>query len=71
MDFALTRAYLLDDRLDYEPEPSRSVAAIARAQNRHPWDVALELMMRDNGKALLLNTFENYTTAISQWSARC
>jgi N-acyl-D-aspartate/D-glutamate deacylase len=61
MDFALTRAYLLDDRLDYEPEPSRSVAAIARAQNRHPWDVALELMMRDNGKALLLNTFENYT----------
>jgi len=61
MDFALTRAYPLDDRLDYEPEPSRSVAAIARAQNRHPWDVALELMMRDNGKALLLNTFENYT----------
>jgi N-acyl-D-aspartate/D-glutamate deacylase len=61
MDFALTRAYLLDDRLDYEPEPSRSVAAIARAQNRHPWDVALDFMMRDNGKALLLNTFENYT----------
>jgi N-acyl-D-aspartate/D-glutamate deacylase len=61
MDFALTRAYPLDDRLDYEPEPSRSVAALARAQNRHPWDVALELMMRDDGKALLLNTFENYT----------
>ena len=61
MDFALTRAYLLDDRLDYEPEPSRSVATIARAQNRHPWDVALEMMMSENGKGLLLNTFENYT----------
>ena len=61
MDFALTRAYLLDDRLDYEPEPSRSVAAIAYAQNRHPWDVALEMMMSEDGKGLLLNTFENYT----------
>jgi N-acyl-D-aspartate/D-glutamate deacylase len=61
MDFALTRAYLLDDRLDYEPEPSRSVATIARAQNRHPWDVALEMMLSENGKGLLLNTFENYT----------
>jgi N-acyl-D-aspartate/D-glutamate deacylase len=61
MDFALTRAYLLDDRLDYEPEPSRSVAAIARAQNRDARDVALELMMSQDGKGLLLNTFENYT----------
>ena len=61
MDFALTRAYLLDDELDYEPDPSRSVTAIATEQNRHPWEVALELMMRENGKALLLNTFENYT----------
>ena len=61
MDFALTRAYLLDDRLDYEPDPSRSVATIARAQNRHPWDVALEMMLSENGKGLLLNTFENYT----------
>ena len=61
MDFALTRAYLLDDRLDYEPEPSRSVATIARAQNRHPWDVALEMMLSENGQGLLLNTFENYT----------
>jgi len=61
MDFALTRAYLLDDRLDYEPDPSRSVATIARAQNRHPWDVVLEMMLSENGKGLLLNTFENYT----------
>ena len=61
MEFALTRAYLLDDRLDYEPDPSRSVATIARAQNRHPWDVVLEMMLSENGKGLLLNTFENYT----------
>jgi N-acyl-D-aspartate/D-glutamate deacylase len=61
MDFALTRSFLLDDRLDYEPEPSRSVASIAKAQNRHPRDVALALMMGENGKGLLLNTFENYT----------
>jgi N-acyl-D-aspartate/D-glutamate deacylase len=61
MDFALTRSYLLDDTLNYEPDPERSVDAIALAQNRHPWELALELMMRENGKALLLNTFENYS----------
>jgi N-acyl-D-aspartate/D-glutamate deacylase len=61
MDFALTRSYLLDETLNYEPDPERSVDAIAQAQNRHPWELALELMMRENGKALLLNTFENYS----------
>jgi N-acyl-D-aspartate/D-glutamate deacylase len=61
MDFTLTRSYLLDETLNYEPDPQRSVDAIAQAQNRHPWELALELMMRENGKALLLNTFENYS----------
>jgi N-acyl-D-aspartate/D-glutamate deacylase len=61
MDFALTRSFVLDERLDYEPEPQRSVDALAAQQNRHPWEVALDLMMRENGKGLLLNTFENYT----------
>jgi len=61
MDFALTRSYLLDETLNYEPDPQRSVDAIAQEQNRHPWELALELMMRENGKALLLNTFENYS----------
>ena len=61
MDLALSKAYVLDDTVDYEPERSRSVAAMAQAQHRDPWALALELMMGENGKALLLNTFENYS----------
>ncbi|MBT3373065.1 MAG: amidohydrolase family protein [Rhodospirillaceae bacterium] len=60
METALRRTFELDGAVDYEPAPEQSIAARARAQGRDPFDLALELMMRDDGQALLLHPFENY-----------
>jgi N-acyl-D-aspartate/D-glutamate deacylase len=61
MAAALERAYPLPgDALDYEPHPSGSIAARAAKAGRDPFDVALELMMGEEGKGLVLHTFENY-----------
>lgn len=58
---ALERAFPLGPDLDYEPAPEDAVAAQARAAGRDPFELALDLMMRNEGKALLLHPFENYT----------
>ena len=60
METALRRTFELDGAVDYEPAPEQSIAARARAQGRDPFDLALGLMMRDDGQALLLHPFENY-----------
>jgi len=57
---ALDRTFELDDRIDYEPDPADSITARAKRQGRDPFDLALELMMQNDGQALLLHTFENY-----------
>ena len=57
----LERTFELGDAVDYEPVPENSVAALARAQNRDPFAVALEMMLKDGGWAQLLHPFENYT----------
>ncbi len=46
--------------LDYEPEPSSSVTALAAARGVDPRALALDLMMADGGTGLLLHPFENY-----------
>jgi N-acyl-D-aspartate/D-glutamate deacylase len=46
--------------LDYEPEASQSVAALAAARGVDPRALALDLMMADGGNGLLLHPFENY-----------
>jgi len=56
----LERSYELAEPLDYEPTPDRTVAAQARASGREPWALALEIMLRQGGKRLLMHTFENY-----------
>ncbi|HEX2890403.1 N-acyl-D-amino-acid deacylase family protein [Vineibacter terrae] len=57
----LSKAYPLTGAgLDYEPEASRSVAALAAARGVDPRALALELMMADGGTGLLLHPFENY-----------
>lgn len=61
MAYALTRSFELGDPPNYEPEPSRTIAARAEASGQNPWQLALELMMQDDGQALLLYPFENYT----------
>lgn len=60
MAYALTRSYALGNPPDYEPDPSTSVESRASASGGNPWALALELMMADEGKGLLLYTFENY-----------
>ncbi|HEX7095747.1 MAG TPA: amidohydrolase family protein, partial [Acidimicrobiales bacterium] len=48
-----------DDIPDYEPEPDRSIAAIAAREGRHPEEVAYDLMC-ESERALLLFTMGGY-----------
>src|SRR5690606_19667326 len=57
---ALERTFVLGEDPDYEPDPVDSVAAKARAAGRDPRELALDLMMADEGKGLLLHPIENY-----------
>ncbi|HEY5638227.1 MAG TPA: amidohydrolase family protein [Burkholderiales bacterium] len=56
----LERTFRLVEPLDYEPDPARSCTALAAAANRDPFDLALDWLLENNGRALLLHTFENY-----------
>ena len=60
MDYGLTRSSEFTPRFDYEPVPDETVQARAAAANRSPWDLALELMLKSDGKGLLFFPFENY-----------
>jgi len=62
MNYALTRAFELGEELNYEPEPSTSVAARAEELNESPWRLALDLLASGNGETLLLYPFENYAS---------
>lgn len=61
MDYALGRAYELGEGLDYEPDPSTSIAARAAAAGVDPWQVLLDVLAAGDGSTLLLYPFENYT----------
>jgi N-acyl-D-aspartate/D-glutamate deacylase len=60
MTRAIERTFELVEPLDYEPTPDRSIAARAAAAGRDRWDLALDLLAADDGRALLLHPFENY-----------
>jgi len=60
IDAALRRTFELPEPLDYEPDPSTSIAAKAEAMGRTPVDLALELLLQDDGQNLLMHPFENY-----------
>ncbi len=45
---------------DYEPAPERSVAALARRRGLASEELAYELMLEDDGNALLLMPFANF-----------
>lgn len=58
----LARVCPLGDSPDYEPDPkTQSIQAMAQAKNASPWAVALDLMMAQGGKGLLMLPFENYS----------
>jgi N-acyl-D-aspartate/D-glutamate deacylase len=61
MDKMLNRSFVLDERLDYEPEASSSLSARIQREGGSLRALALEEMMRDEGRGLLLHPFENYT----------
>ena len=61
MTDALSKSYELGNPPDYEPDPSYSIVSRATAEGRDAWDFALELLLKENGKALLLYPFENYS----------
>ena len=54
------KMFPIGERPDYEPEASQSIAAIAQRTGRTPQEVALEAIMADGGKGLLMLPFENY-----------
>jgi len=60
MTTILERTFELGDPLNYEPEFENSIANRARAADRDPFDLALELLLQEGGRSLLLHTFENY-----------
>ncbi len=61
MDRALRRTFELGPEMDYEPAPEQAIAARAARDGVDPWALALDLLLADDGRALLLHPFENYT----------
>jgi N-acyl-D-amino-acid deacylase len=56
----LSRTFPIGAMLDYEPDPSTSITSQAAPQGGNPLQLSLDLMLAEDGKGLLLNTFENY-----------
>lgn len=54
------KMFPIADRPDYEPDLAHSVAAIAERSGRTPQEVALEAILAQGGKGLLMLPFENY-----------
>jgi N-acyl-D-aspartate/D-glutamate deacylase len=57
----LERAFEMGAVPDYEPSPEASIAARARAESRPVQALALDALLADDGRGLLLHPFENYT----------
>ena len=58
---AFRRSFALGPALDYEPDASQSLVARAQRAGTPVWALALDALMADDGKGLLLHPFENYT----------
>jgi N-acyl-D-aspartate/D-glutamate deacylase len=52
--------YPLDEQPDYEPDPSNSIGARARARDVDPLEEAYDRLLDDDGHAMLLVTLANF-----------
>jgi N-acyl-D-aspartate/D-glutamate deacylase len=52
--------YPLGDTLDYEPTSEQSIGAVARRTGADVWEVAYDVMLRDEGREMLLLPLLNY-----------
>ena len=56
----LPRTFRLGDKLDYEPDVSQNVVALAEAKGQTVWQYTLDAMLENGGKGMLMHPFENY-----------
>jgi N-acyl-D-aspartate/D-glutamate deacylase len=54
------RLFPLGEVPEYEPDAERSIAAIAGREGRDVWEVAYDVLLRDDGRELLLLPLLNY-----------
>jgi N-acyl-D-aspartate/D-glutamate deacylase len=59
-DYPLERIYAMGEPPDYEPTPETSVAELARRQGRDPLDVLYDMLLRHDGRELLMYVLMNY-----------
>jgi N-acyl-D-aspartate/D-glutamate deacylase len=55
------RAFPFGDAPDYEPARERSIAGLARAQARSPWEVFYDVLLDDDGRKFVMRPLLNYT----------
>jgi N-acyl-D-aspartate/D-glutamate deacylase len=58
---ALSKTFRLAEPLDYEPEPNASLVAQAAQRGMQPLALALEWMLEQDGKGMMVYPFENYS----------
>jgi N-acyl-D-aspartate/D-glutamate deacylase len=54
------KMFAMSDPVDYEPAPEDSIAGIAEREGRTPEEVAYDLILEQDGKALLYHPLFNY-----------
>jgi N-acyl-D-aspartate/D-glutamate deacylase len=59
---AMDRTFELSDPPDYEPAPDQAIARRAERLGVSTWELVYDLLLADDGHAMLYHPFQNYTT---------